>query len=160
MAGVATMTPRALVVFAHGSRDPAWCGPVEAVAQRIARAQPDWWVRTAYLELTEPDLPSVVRLWASGLEESAAQSNAINNIATNQAHMPAMWVFPLFFGVGKHAREDLPAIVEQLRQEWPNVRIELLPSAGTLDSVLDATAQAALDAAFGYDESQKQNSGF
>ena len=51
---------RAIVLFAHGSRDPLWRAPIEAVATRIAQQAPDCPVRCAYLELTTPDLPQAV----------------------------------------------------------------------------------------------------
>jgi sirohydrochlorin cobaltochelatase len=131
----------AIIVFAHGSRDPAWHAPVEAVVARIAAKRPDCYVRAAYLELTEPDLPRVAADWLA----SAVATDAIDSIATNPAQMPTFSIFPLFFGVGRHAREDLPQIVDALRVQHPHVQFKLLPSAGTIDTVLDASAQAALD---------------
>ena len=49
----------AIVLFAHGSRDPLWHKPIQAVAARINERSPSTVVRCAYLELTEPDLPHV-----------------------------------------------------------------------------------------------------
>ncbi len=118
----------AIVVFAHGSRDPLWKLPVQAVAQRVAALRPLATVRCAYLELCEPDLPTVV---AELLANASTRGLTIR-------------VFPLFFGVGKHAREDLPAIVAALRLEHPHCSLELIASAGEHDGVLDAAAQAAL----------------
>ncbi|HZW73593.1 MAG TPA: cobalamin biosynthesis protein CbiX, partial [Caldimonas sp.] len=34
-------TAQALVLFAHGARDPRWADPFEAVAERIRAAAPD-----------------------------------------------------------------------------------------------------------------------
>jgi sirohydrochlorin cobaltochelatase len=130
---------QALVVFAHGSRDPLWRGPVEAVVQRIAAFKPGWYVRAAYLELTEPDLLAVAADWIATID-------APDSIASKAHQTPAMAVFPLFFGVGKHAREDLPQLMDQLRQLHPQARFDLLPSAGTLDAVLDVCASVAIDA--------------
>ena len=90
-----------VIVFAHGSRDPLWRRPVESVAQQIAQRDPAAAVRCAYLELCEPDLPSAAA-------ELVAQG------ATD------VRVLPLFFGMGKHAREDLPLLMEQLRQLMQN----------------------------------------
>jgi sirohydrochlorin cobaltochelatase len=36
----------------------------------------------------------------------------------------------LFFGVGKHAREDLPLLVDEIRASHPGIEVELLPTAG------------------------------
>ena len=46
----------AIILFAHGSRDPLWHKPIQAVAKRIADQDSTVLVRCAYLELTEPDL--------------------------------------------------------------------------------------------------------
>ena len=49
-----------IVLFAHGSRDPLWRLPMDAVAQRITALNPAARVVCAFLELTTPDLPSAV----------------------------------------------------------------------------------------------------
>ena len=104
-------TKRAVVLFAHGSRDPLWHKPMEAVAAHIASGEPDLSVRCAYLELSQPDLATAC------LELVEAQ---IINIT----------VIPMFLGVGRHAREDLPLLVDQLRQTHPQVHFELKPAVG------------------------------
>ena len=42
----------AIILFAHGSRDPLWHKPIQAVAQRITERDAQELVRCAYLELT------------------------------------------------------------------------------------------------------------
>ena len=51
---------QAMVFFAHGSRDPLWRRPAEAIAERVRQLDPKLLVRCAYLELTEPDLAACV----------------------------------------------------------------------------------------------------
>jgi len=122
-----SQTPaKAVVLFAHGSRDPLWRKPLEAVAARIAREAPDVAVRCAYLELTEPDLPAVAaELSAAGIE--------------------AITVVPMFLGAGKHAREDLPLLVERLRSEHPRIAFSLQPPVGEDARLLDLLARIALE---------------
>ena len=55
-----------------------------------------------------------------------------------------MRVFPLFLGVGKHAREDLPLLVEQIRAAHPDVGIELLPAAGEFQQLTTLMADIAM----------------
>ena len=100
-----------IILFAHGSRDPQWRLPIEAVALQINARDPAVHVRCAYLELCEPSLPEA----ATDLIASGASK---------------LRVFPLFLGVGKHAREDLPLLIEQIRAAHPSVVVELLPTAG------------------------------
>jgi sirohydrochlorin cobaltochelatase len=121
-------TTRAVILFGHGSRDPLWRVPIESVAQRVTLQQPQHLVRCAYLELTEPDLPTV----ASELIAAGAVS---------------IWVLPMFLGKGRHAREDLPAIVAELRLAHPDVMFELRPSVGEDERVLNLLVTLALEAA-------------
>lgn len=114
-----------VIVFAHGSRDPLWRAPVEAVARRIAERAPHTRVGTAYLELTEPDLPTVAR-----------------DMVT--AGVKRLHVLPMFLGMGKHAREDLPQLMEALRREHPAVTFEQLPTAGEDPRLIDLLATLAL----------------
>lgn len=115
-----------VVVFAHGSRDPLWRAPVEAVTQRIAESDPQALVASAYLELCEPDMPTAV-------------ADLVARGAT------AVRVLPLFFGMGKHAREDLPEIMKDLALRHPSVRLEQLPTAGEDPRLTALLAQIALE---------------
>jgi sirohydrochlorin cobaltochelatase len=129
MAGPEKMTPAlpavGVVLFGHGSRDPAWRAPMDAVAARIRERSPGILVRCAFLELTAPDLPTVA-------EEFAA------------AGVRQVTVLPLFLGVGRHAREDLPAIVEALRRTRPDTQWRLLPAVGEDPRLLDLLATLAI----------------
>jgi len=117
--------PRGIILFAHGSRDPLWRVPIEAVAAQIGARQPDALVRCAYLELCAPSLPE------AATEMIAKGAGGIR-------------VFPLFFGVGKHAREDLPLLIEEIRTAHPGVAIELLPAAGEYAQLTALMADIAL----------------
>ncbi|TNF56651.1 MAG: cobalamin biosynthesis protein CbiX [Burkholderiales bacterium] len=115
-----------VVVFAHGSRDPLWRQPVEAVATAISAADPGAVVRCAYLELSEPDLTTAVR----ELVEAGATR---------------VRVLPLFFGMGKHAREDLPLLLDELRVAYPATPIDKLPAAGEDSRLTELLARIALE---------------
>jgi len=119
----------AIILFAHGSRDPLWHKPIQAVAQRIeqrvAQQGDATVVRCAYLELTVPDLPTV----AQQLVDEGATS---------------LDVVPMFLGVGRHAREDLPALMQALRVAHPSVDISCQPAVGEREALLDLLADIAL----------------
>jgi sirohydrochlorin cobaltochelatase len=117
-----------IVLFAHGSRDPQWRLPIEAVAADIRARQPGAPVRCAYLELCTPTLPE------AATDLIAAGARRIR-------------VFPLFLGVGKHAREDLPLLVSQIRAAHPDVPVELLPTAGEYAQLTSLMADIALSPA-------------
>ncbi len=122
----ATTDPRGIVLLAHGSRDPRWREPIEAVAARVAARDPQARVACAYIELAAPDL----RTAAAALIASGAR---------------ALRIVPLFLGMGKHAREDLPLQVEALRQAWPGVGFELAPIVGEAPELLDLLARIAVE---------------
>ena len=115
----------AIILFAHGSRDPLWHKPIQAVAERIILRSPNTIVRCAYLELTEPDLPHV----AQSLVAEGATS---------------LCVVPMFLGVGRHAREDLPQLIQGLETAHPHIKITCQPAVGEHGRLLDLLADIAL----------------
>lgn len=115
-----------VILFAHGSRDPQWRRPVEAVALRISQVQPAAQVRCAYLELCEPDLPSAAAALA-------------------QAGVTRLTVLPMFLGTGKHAREDLPLLIDQVRAAHPQIALEVLAAVGEDPRMLDLMARIAIE---------------
>lgn len=117
--------PRGIILFAHGSRDPLWRLPIEAVAAQISARQPDILVRCAYLEICAPSLPEA----AADLIACGARQ---------------LRIFPLFLGVGKHAREDLPLLIEHISASHPDVPIELLPAAGEYEQMTRLMADIAV----------------
>ncbi len=117
-----------VIVFAHGSRDPQWRLPVQAVADQITQRDPSVAVSCAYLELCTPDLPAAC-------EDLVAKG-------ASRIH-----VLPLFFGMGKHAREDLPALMRAMGQKYPNVHFEQLPTAGEDPRLTALLARIALEQA-------------
>ncbi len=114
-----------LIVFAHGSRDPLWRLPTEAIAQRIAHDAPHLHVACAYLELCEPDLPSTV---------AALAARGVQRIE----------VLPAFLGVGRHARHDLPEMLQALANQHPHIDFALHAALGEDSRLIDAAAQIAL----------------
>ncbi|MEY4427182.1 MAG: hypothetical protein RL535_1480 [Pseudomonadota bacterium] len=125
MRNVTSATKTAIILFGHGSRDALWHLPIQAVAERIRITSPNTTVTCAYLELTEPSLV-----------DAAAQlvGIGISNIT----------ILPMFLGVGRHAREDLPAIITELKQNHPNTTFHVQPAVGENPAVLDLLAEIAL----------------
>jgi sirohydrochlorin cobaltochelatase len=114
------------VLLAHGSRDPQWPAAIEAVANRIRQLDPAARVRCAYLELAQPDLDA-----------------AIGQLITEGAQTIAVW--PMFLGLGRHARADLPRLIAEaqarIQTRHPNVTITLQPAIAEHTPVLEAMAR-------------------
>ena len=99
---------------------------MQAVAAQVAAMDPQVLVACAYLELTEPDLPSTARhLVAQGVQQ--------------------LTVVPMFLGIGKHVREDLPVLMDGLRQQHPGVDIVLQPAVGENPQLVALMARIALE---------------
>ncbi len=116
------------VLFAHGSRDPLWRQPVEAIAQRARQLDPHRLIACAYLELTEPDLKLCV---ADLVGRGVRRLNVV----------------PLFLGVGKHAREDLPVLMTELKAAYPGIAFSLQSAVGEDARLVDLIAKIALEPA-------------
>ena len=116
---------RGVILFAHGSRDPRWRDPMESVAERMRAQEPETAVMCAFLELATPDIAEA----ASKLISDGAQS---------------LRVVPMFLGMGKHAREDLPELVEALRSAHPAVPVSVARAIGEEAEVTDLLARIAL----------------
>ena len=117
---------RGIVLFAHGSRDPLWHRPMQAVAQRVLQSAPGVAVECAYLELSTPNLAS------------ACASLLARGIGT-------VTIVPLFLGVGKHAREDLPLLVAELRAAHPHTVFELQAAVGEDTRLIALLAEMAVE---------------
>jgi sirohydrochlorin cobaltochelatase len=119
---------RGIILFAHGSRDELWRRPIEAVAEQIKQMSAQTAVSCAYLELTEPDLATTV--------ETMRQQSIIE-----------IDIVPMFLGVGRHAREDLPELVRQLQLTYPNMTFILRRAIGEEHRLTQAMAEIALNPA-------------
>jgi sirohydrochlorin cobaltochelatase len=141
--------PDGIVLFAHGSRDPLWRGPIEAVAQRIRTDHPSQPVACAYLELCEPSLPDAVAQMLSSI--NPVTSNTTKSIANypilaggEGLKSLKIRIVPMFLGMGKHAREDLPELATQLRAAHPQVEFEITATVGEDERVTQLLAELAL----------------
>ena len=117
------MSKSALILLAHGSRDPNWRATLEAVAQRLNRAEQP--ARCAYLELCEPTLLQA----ASELAQQGCSTLVIT---------------PMFLGLGQHARTDIPVLSAQLQRAMPEVQVQLRPALCDMAGFVDVVS-ALLD---------------
>ena len=120
-----SISKKAIILFGHGSRDALWHLPIQAVAERIRITSPSTTVTCAYLELTEPSLG-----------DAAA---SLINVGVSD-----ITILPMFLGVGRHAREDLPALIADLKQNHPSTVFQVQPAVGENPAVLDLLAEIAL----------------
>lgn len=115
-------SPKALILFAHGARDPRWAAPFERLQQLVKAQSSALTVELAFLEYMTPSLSDCVR----------------QMVETGHAEI---MVVPVFLGQGGHVLRDLPLILEQLRQTYPTLQLNGAPAAGEDPDVLNAIAQ-------------------
>lgn len=121
------MSQEAIVLFAHGARDPIWAQPAQRVADEVRRLRPGTLVSVAFLELMTPTLADAV--------ESAAASGA-----------DVVRVVPLFLAQGGHLKRDVPVLIEAVQAKHPDCRIELVTAVGEDAGVVQAMAVYAAGA--------------
>jgi sirohydrochlorin cobaltochelatase len=112
---------QALILFAHGARDPDWAAPFGALQRQLQAARPDALVLVAFQEFMAPTL-------AAAVAQSAAHG------------AQSVVVAPLFLGQGSHVKHDLPLLVEQERLRYPQLKLEVLPAIGDVPEILQAIA--------------------
>ncbi len=117
---------KALILFAHGARDPEWARPVQAVAQRLQTQNPDLIIGIAFLEFMAPTLPEAVAALADQASDRPLQID----------------ILPFFIAQGGHLRQEVPVMLEQIQRQHENAQLRLLPPLGELPSVQEAMAAA------------------
>lgn len=115
----------AILLFAHGARDPSWAEPFRRIAARLGRKQPGLRVELAFLEIMQPDLASAVAVLAD---------EDIRHIT----------VIPLFLAQGGHLKEDLPRLLADIRSRHPALRIDVTSAIGDSEDLTDAIADWAI----------------
>lgn len=120
----------AVVLFAHGARDPRWAEPLHALRTALQARMPASAVGTAFLELQAPAL-----------------GQALEDLGT--AGVRRIDILPVFWGIGGHVATDLPALVDRFRADHPAVAVTVLPVLSDLPGMIDFIAEAVSVAARG-----------
>jgi sirohydrochlorin cobaltochelatase len=124
------MSELAIILFAHGARDPEWAAPFTAIQKRLQAARPDVLVLVAFQDFMAPTL-------AAAVAQSAAQG------------VQRAVVVPLFIGQGSHVKRDLPLLVDAERRRHPQMQLQVLSSIGDAPEILQAVSDWILQAAAG-----------
>ena len=113
------MKKQALILFAHGARAASWAEPFLRLQKLTQESSPELKVELAFLELMQPQLPEVVK----SLVDQSYESITIT---------------PIFLGQGGHLIRDLPLMVEEIRQQYPDLQIKQVAAAGEDAGVMQA----------------------
>jgi sirohydrochlorin cobaltochelatase len=118
----------ALILFAHGARDPEWANPMRRVQSVVRDQVAGVPVELAFLEFMSPNLPDcAAQLIAQGAEKVV--------------------ILPMFIARGGHLKKEVPEMLGELRCTYPNVEFSLGGAIGEHETVVQAMASAALEVA-------------
>jgi sirohydrochlorin cobaltochelatase len=112
----------AIIVFAHGARDPQWARPFQQLVTELGELLPGERIVLAFLELMQPSLPDC----AASLHGEGVRS---------------LRVVPVFLGMGGHLKDDLPRIAAEIRSRYPDIDITVEPPIGEQPAVISAIAR-------------------
>ena len=115
----------ALILFAHGARDPEWANPLRRVQAAIRLRAAGMAVELAFLEFMAPNLHDCA---------AALVTNGATKIV----------VLPMFIAQGGHLKREVPQMLERLRSTWPAVQFSLAGAIGDSPELVTAIADWAL----------------
>lgn len=118
----------ALILFAHGARDPEWANPMRRVQAVVRQRVAEIPVELAFLEFMTPTLPDCAAALVAGGARKVV-------------------VMPMFIARGGHLKNEVPAMIEVLQATYPEVEFSLGGAIGENDIVIQAMADAALKSA-------------
>jgi len=113
---------KAIILFAHGARDPEWARPFEHLRDEVASRMPGVDVVVAFLEFMQPPL-----------------ADAIEALVKDK--VCEVDIVPAFMAQGGHLKRDLPLLIDAARARHPDVRFILRPALGEAPGVIAAMAR-------------------
>ena len=114
------MGSAAIILFAHGAREPEWAQPFEIVRDRLRAAGTR--VELAFLEIMPPSL------------EETAQKLVAEGIET-------VIIVPLFLAQGAHLKRELPAMVAKIRKRHAKTGFRVTPALGDAPEIVAAITE-------------------
>jgi len=121
------MSLQAIILFAHGARDPDWAEPFGIIKRQLQTARPDAQVELAFQDFMTPTLEAAVAQCVAGGAQRAV-------------------VVPLFMAQGGHLKQDLPLLVAKIRERHPQLELRVMPAIGDAPEILQAIADWVLRA--------------
>jgi sirohydrochlorin cobaltochelatase len=115
----------ALILFAHGARDPEWANPMRRVQAAVRQRVAEMPVELAFLEFMTPTLADCA---------TALIADGATKIV----------VMPMFIARGGHLKRDVPELLAALQAAHPGVELTLGDVIGEQEIVVQAMAESSL----------------
>ena len=109
---------RALLIVDHGSRVPEAHQHLEWIARCVHERSPELRVYVAHMELAAPSIDEALR--------ACVRDGAREVI-----------VHPLFLVPGRHAKEDIPTLVQRAAEAHPEVEVRVTAPVGSLPEIAE-----------------------
>ena len=116
---------QAIILFAHGARDPDWAAPFNIINSSCRRRGRMLQVELAFQDFMTPTL-----------EQAVAQC------AARGARRVVL--VPLFMAQGGHLKQDLPRMVGKIREQHPQLEVRVTPAIGDAPEILQAISDWVL----------------
>jgi sirohydrochlorin cobaltochelatase len=114
------MSSSAVILFAHGAREPEWAQPFQSIRDRLRAAGTT--VELAFLEFMPPSLDeAAARLAGKGIE--------------------TVVIVPLFLAQGGHLKRELPAMVAEVRKRHAKTDFRVTPALGEAPEIVAAITE-------------------
>ena len=116
---------QAIILFAHGARDPDWAAPFNIIKRQLQAARPQLQIELAFQDFMSPTLAeAAAQLAARGVKRAV--------------------LAPLFMAQGGHLKQDLPRMVGKIREQHPQLELQVMPAIGDAPEVLQAISDWVL----------------
>lgn len=116
---------KGIILFGHGARNPEYIEPFRRIRAAVEQLQPGTPVEIGFLELTQPPLEaSIEALVARGVK--------------------SIRVVPIFFAPGRHVLKDLPQLLGNAADRFPELEFEVAECVGEVEGVIAAMAAHAV----------------
>ena len=117
---------KGIVLFGHGARNPEWARPFHAIRALMLKRSPQTPVALGFLEAMRPTLDEAI-------DELAA-------VGVTQIE-----VVPIFLATGSHIAKDLPLLVGNAMDRYPEIEIVIAEPVGESPEVIQSMADYALN---------------
>ena len=117
---------KSLLLIAHGSRRSQSNDEVKEMAEKLKRLCADEYniIHAGFLELADPLIPDGIK-------------KCIDDGATS------VTVLPYFLNSGRHVIEDIPNIVSETKQHYPDLTIKIASHLGASALMMDLLISTA-----------------
>ena len=114
------MSSSAVILFAHGAREPGWAQPFESIRDRLR--EDGTLVELAFLEFMSPDLDeAAAKLVDKGIE--------------------TVIIVPLFLAQGAHLKRELPEKLAKIRKRHAKTEFRVTSALGDSPEIVAAIAE-------------------